>query len=445
VPQGLSLVLALAVVVPAVAAAAQQTRQVPVESLIYDLKNPDPVRRREAATLIGQNKIQRATPDLLPLATDLDPSVRRAVVGALLQIQDGRAIPGFVTMSADAERDIRERAIEGMTSAYLPSESGLVVTLNRVATFFNPWSDEWADVVIEPDLAPAPAVIEALVARLQDDDEGIRAKAARSVGILRGRPATRSLVSLTRGDRSNAVRFESVRALRKIGDPSVGADLVALLTYTDTKVRDEAIYTLGRLRYQPAVPELTRLYEQEAALPIRQSDRALRERLLGALAFIGDPQSKGLFLRERQVDDADIVLHSYEGLARIADPDTLTDISKARIAEKSPKILTAQAWALYRLGRREYLDGVVMALSTRRTNSEARQYLLELRQDEVPELFQYARHRDSNVREAVAELLGLIGDERAAPVLRDMTRDSSKQVAALASQALHRLNARSSS
>src|SRR5688572_26643910 len=27
------------------------TRQVPVDSLIYDLKNPDPVRRKEAATL----------------------------------------------------------------------------------------------------------------------------------------------------------------------------------------------------------------------------------------------------------------------------------------------------------------------------------------------------------------------------------------------------------
>ena len=68
--QVLPFVLAVAAAAPP-PAAAQQTRQVPVESLIYDLKNPDPVRRREAATLIGQNRIQRATPDLLPLATDV--------------------------------------------------------------------------------------------------------------------------------------------------------------------------------------------------------------------------------------------------------------------------------------------------------------------------------------------------------------------------------------
>jgi len=99
------------------------------------------------------------------------------------------------------------------------------------------------------------------------------------------------------------VRFESVRALRKIGDASIGADLVPLLTYTDTKVRDEAIYTLGRLRYRPAVPELTRLYQQEAALPIRQSDRALRERLLGALAWlVGLGLVAGLIATQNQGD-----------------------------------------------------------------------------------------------------------------------------------------------
>ena len=32
-----------------VAAAAQATRQVPVDALIYDLRNPDPVRRRKLA------------------------------------------------------------------------------------------------------------------------------------------------------------------------------------------------------------------------------------------------------------------------------------------------------------------------------------------------------------------------------------------------------------
>jgi HEAT repeat protein len=432
--------------VVAVPPALAQTRQVPVESLVYDLKNPDPVRRREAATLIGQNKVRSATPELVAAVGDSDASVRRAIVGALLQVEDARAIPGFVTLSRDPERDIRDKAIEGMTSAYLPRESGLGVTLNKVATIFNPWSDEWAEVVIEPDLRVDPSVVDALRERLRDDgDAGLRAKAARSLGILRARDAGDDLMAAARGDRVNDVRFESVRALRKIGESAAGAQLVDLISYGDARVRNEAVYTIGRLRYAPAVPALTAAYEKEIAVTGRSADKVLRERLLGALAYIGDPSSRALFLKERANQDVALRLHAYEGLARIADPDTLEPLSTDRLREKDPKVLTAQAWALYRLGRKEFLTAVVDALGSRRTNNEARQYLLELRQQEVPDLFPFARHDKVDVREAVAEILGHVGDEQAIPTLNDLTRDTSGQVSALAAQAIRRINARTAS
>ena len=59
--------------------------------------------------------MQSATPDLVAAVHDSDPSVRRAIIIALQQVQDPRALPGFVALSADTEKDIRERAIEGMT------------------------------------------------------------------------------------------------------------------------------------------------------------------------------------------------------------------------------------------------------------------------------------------------------------------------------------------
>jgi HEAT repeat protein len=430
----------------AVPPAHAQTRQAPVDSLVYDLKNPDPVRRREAATLIGQNKVQRATPDLVAAVGDSDPSVRRAIVTALQQVEDPRAIPGFVTLSRDPERDIREKSIEGMTSAYLPRESGLGVTLNKVATIFNPWSDEWAEVAIEPDLRVDPSVIEALRVRLRDDGEArLRAKAARSLGILRAREAGDDLIAASRNDRVNDVRFEAVRALRKIGNSAAGAQLVDLISYGDARVRNEAVYTIGRLRYAPAVPALTAAYEREIAVTGRSADKVLRERLLGALAYLGDPSSRELFLRERANEDAALRLHAYEGLARIADPDTMQPLSTDRLREKDPRILTAQAWGLYRLGRKEFLTAVVDALGSRRTNEGAREYLLELRQNEVPDLFPFAHHDKVDVREAIAEILGHVGDEQAIPTLRDLTRDTSGQVSALASQAIRRINARTAS
>ena len=441
-----SAAVALALVfLTAPAVFAQATRQVPADAMIYDLKNPDPVRRKEAAASLGQNKIQRATPDLVAAIGDTDASVRRAIVIALQQMQDPRAVPGFVTLSSDVEKDIRDRAIEGMTTAYLPRESGLVVTLNKVGTFFNPWSDEWGEVVIEPDLHVEQSVTDALRQRLREDaDGGLRGKAARSLGILRAKDAVSDLATALRGDKVNAVRFESARALRKIGDASVGPQLVELISYGDAKVRNEVVYTIGRLRYAAAVPQLTEQYTKEMAVTGHTIDRVFRELLIGALAFIGDPSSKDLFMHEKANTDAALALHAYEGLARIADPSTLNEISTDRLRTKDAKLLDAQGWALYRLGRKEFLTAVVDGLGDRRTNRESREYLLELTHDQVPDLFPFTAHKDSNVREGLAEILGLVGDDRAVPALQELSRDKSGEVADLASQALHRIGARKS-
>ena len=443
-PRPWSAAVALALSLLTVPAAfGQATRQVPADSMVYDLKNPDPVRRKEAAAALGQNKIQRATPDLVAAVGDSDASVRRAIVIALQQMQDPRALPGFVTLSSDVEKDIRDRSIEGMTSMYLPRESGLVVTLNKVATMFNPWSDEWGDVVIESDLHVDQSVTDALRQRLREDaDGGLRGKAARSLGILRAKDAVSDLATALRGDKVNTVRFESARALRKIGDASVGPQLVDLISYGDAKVRNEVVYTIGRLRYAAAVPALTEQYNKELAVTGRSVDRVFRELLIGALAFIGDPSSKELFMREKANTDPALALHAYEGLARIADASTLSEISTDRLRTKDAKLLDAQAWALYRLGRKEFLTAVVDGLGDRRTNRESREYLLELSHDQVPDLFPFATHKDVNVREALAEILGLIGDDRAVPALQDLSHDKNGEVADLAAQALHRIGAR---
>jgi HEAT repeat protein len=49
------------------------------------------------------------------------------------------------------------------------------------------------------------------------------------------------------------------------------------------------------------------------------------------------------------------------------------------------------------------------------------------------------------VREALAEILGLLRDARAVPALQELTKDPDGQVAALASQALQRIAKRSGS
>jgi HEAT repeat protein len=356
---------------------------------------------------------------------------------------DIRALPAFVQLSGDAEKDIRDRCIMGIVNLYLPQESGLGVTLNRVANFFNPWSDEWADVVVEPGIRVDPTAIVALRNRLQDPEESIRVKSLRALGILRGKDASPAIVLALRDDRSNSVRFEAVRALRKIGDPGVAREIMNYIGYNDQKVRNEAVYALGRLRFSEAVPELTRIFEKQGSLPVKDIDKDYRDRLLDSLAFIAAPTSKELFVKESRNPDDGLRLHAYEGLARLADASMVSDISRERLNEKQRRIQTAQAFALYRMGRAEYLEEVVKALGSRGTNNEARQYLVELRPSELPALYALIKIDDVNVREALAEIFGLVGDSQAIPALQQLSKDRRGQVAALANQALRRINARS--
>ena len=423
-------------------AQTQQVSSVAVDNLILDLKSPATSRRKEAARLLGDTKSQRAIPDLVAAASDSDAGVRKEIVIALNKMLDIRALPGFIKLCPDPDKEIRERSIEGILTLYLPREEGLGATVNKVANFINPWSDEAGETVVEPGIQVDPGAIAVLSDRLQDVDSGIRVQAARALGILKAQAAVPSLLAALKGRQTNEFRYEAIRATRKIGDLTAAPDLVNYLGYNDSKVRHEAVYAIGRLRYREAVPEMTRLYERETALPAKVVDKTYCEFLLDALAFIAEPASKPLFEKEKQNPEDALRLHAYEGLARLADASTVTDVSRAWLNEREPRVRTAQAYAIFRMGRREFLDEVVNCLNNRRTNAEARMYLLELKPEDLPELYSETKNNEVGVREGLAEIFGRIGDERTIPILQNLAGDSRGQIAALATQAMRRINAR---
>jgi HEAT repeat protein len=277
---------------------------------------------------------------------------------------------------------------------------------------------------------------------LPDPEESVRIKSCRALGILKAQDALPSIIESLREDGSNAVRFEAVRSLRKIGDPSAASELMNFINYSDNKVRNEAAFTVGRLRHRAAVPEFTRLLEKESAKPPKVIDKDYQERLLDAIAYIADPASRELLVKERMNSDDMLRLHAIEGLARLGDTSMATDISRDWLNERNPKIQTAQTFALYRMGRKEYMDDLVNRLGSGKTSSEAKQYLTELRPEELPDLYSQARNKDAAVREGLAEVLGLVGDRRAIPILQDLSKDNRGQIAATANQALRRINAR---
>lgn len=416
------------------ATAAAQHREVPAESLIYDLKNPDPVRRQAAVHDLGIAKYTAAIPELVALAHDPSASVRRELELSLEQMENIATLPGFVELSSDFERDIRERAVQALINVHLPRASGPMAMLARLEDFITGASDQAVDIVVEPDVTIAPTVVPALRARVVDPETAIRRRAVRGLGILRAQAAVPDLIEVVRADRDDTIRFEAARALRKIRDTSAGESLLALVSVNNDKVRSEIIATIGLLRYRGAVSELTRMVEQS-----KESD-PLRVLALAALADIADPASAPLFLSLKTDKHESVRLFANEGFARTADRTAKPTISGARLVEKSPRVRTAQAFGLSRIGEGEYLDELVRGLEKPATRELAREYLLETRPELRPALFT-PRSANATVRAELADVFGLMGDPAALPALQDLARDSDTAVARAAARAMRRINA----
>jgi HEAT repeat protein len=240
------------------------------------------------------------------------------------------------------------------------------------------------------------------------------------------------LLQIVREDRDDGLRFEGVRALRKIGDASIAGELLALLNINADAVRNEMIATLGTMRYRAAVPELTRIVEQS-----KRTDAAC-VLAIGALADIAEPSSAPLFERLKADKQEMVRLFANEGLARLATEHMKTDISAARLVEKSARVRTAQAFALLRLGQSEFMDELIRALERGTTRDLAKEYLLETGPRDRAALFA-PRTVSSTARTELAEVLGLMGDPQALPLLEELARDTNKDVARAAARATRRI------
>ena len=429
-----SMVLALACVAASVTGASAQTRQASTESLIYDLKNPDAPRRLDAARDLGLAKSVTAIPALLPLAEDPDAAVRRQVEITLEQMSDITVLPGLVQFTADSEADIRDRAVQALVNLHLPRATGPTAALLKLGNLINPWSDEHADTVVEPDVPVNPSVVTALRARMSDSEDRIRRNASQGLGILRGEAAIPELLVAVGQDRDPLVRFEAIRALRKIGNPSVGDRLVPMLNINVDRVRNEIIVTLGSLKYRGAVPELTRIYEESK--PAERSHTLA----LSALADIADPASQPVFLGAKADKEVSIRLYANEGIARLADRSLGTVMSADRLIEKNARVQAAQAFGLLRIGREEYLEELVRALGKPATKDLAREYLLETQVTERPALFAM-QPKSAAARAELADVLGLMGDRAALPALQELEHDVDSTVARNAERAVRRITA----
>jgi HEAT repeat protein len=426
-----------------------------LETLLAYLKSPNASTRQDAARKLGERRIrnQLAVEALAVTARkDEDHDVRAEALQSLGMIKDFSALPEMIDGLKDPILDVRLVAIRSLVALYTEHDIDFITNRRAGWNLFNPFLDTNDHEIVEPYVTVDPIIVTAIAESARSDRErDARISAIRAIGVLRGAAAIPSIADAFNADQD--LRIEVLRAFIKIGDQSAGPHLIPFFRDSNQKVRTQAMVAAGMLKYKPAVEPLLSVYglgpEKKGTFK-KVTDRVKGrltylpprdEAALWALSLIGDEKAEQTFVENMTDNDADRRQYAIEGLARIADPRYMDQISRLVLTEKNNDVRIAEYWALYRMGSTANIQYVVRKLETDQEN-QVRAYLLE--STSPADLYPYVRSSSKEVSQKVIEILGRIGDPETIKELEPVVRTSSASTADVATVAIKRIEWRMS-
>lgn len=223
-----------------------------VDALVAAMKDPEATVRAAAANALGRvgPGARKAVPALVSSLADTDAAVRSESIRALalLGAPADQVVPALRKALDDPEEKVQDSAafaLAALGSDAVEAREALAGALKKGATL------RWPAVLALMDLEPGGgAALEPIAGLLGDPEPGVRREAAKVLGILGKRAATRlpALVALL-SDADASVRAQAVWSLGQIG-PSEKTHtdaLLAALKDPDTDVRLRAAEALALL------------------------------------------------------------------------------------------------------------------------------------------------------------------------------------------------------
>jgi HEAT repeat protein len=402
-------------------------------------QNSDPKSRvREARELARGGS--EAIPKIRPMLTDSAPEVRLEAVKSIVAIGTQHSIDPLIQATRDNDAEIQIRAVDGIVNFYLPEY--VQTGLQRWSTAVKARFDQENTQIVEPFVVVREDAI-AAIGRLASGGSSMesRANAARALGILRGKAAIPDLVQALMS-KNDALIFESLIALQKIGDPSAGRKVAFLLRDLQERVQIAAIETTGLLRNNEAVPDLIKAYNQA------RSDK-IRRAAVSALAMIPVPENRSLFAKAMSDKDDAVRAGAAEGIARLGNRQDRSLIERAFEAEKKMAPRLANAFAAVALGNTattEFapLPYLLNTLNSRGYRNVAQTYLTELSRDQAirTALYQFVKRGTKDEKLGIGRVLAVSGDRDSIAHLEALAKDPDAEVAQESLRAVRSLRTR---
>ena len=266
-------------------------------------------------------------------------------------------------------------------------------------------------------------------------------------------------------DENSKVRSEAIYTLGVVGRMPLAAAqqeaLLKALDHYDPAIRAGAARVIGRLQVSDAGDALVKAindsneqvrYAAMRALgDIREARavEALTDQLtfygkgegawsaLHALATIAHASSVPLFKARLADRDPSIRRAAMEGLARAKDPSEIPALEVAAGNDESEAVRAAAAFALQSLGR-NYVPRLVESMDSAKMAPQIAGYLVELGPGIVASLLSHLQDQDPAIRGNVAQALGAIGGEGAITALEPLLQDPDRSVVEAATRAIER-------
>ena len=395
--------ITVALCLSAGAAGAQQLR---FDDVVRNLRHPDPKTRLSAVNLLRDAKYPEAIGPMAALVNDPIDEVQLEAIAAEL--------------SFFLERDVKSKRMVGFVLE--KRRSGIA----RSAFDLGPYA-------VWPRPA-SPELVSALLQAVDDESDKVRSEAIYATGVVGRSPLTpEQTASLTKAldHYDPAIRAGAAQVIGRLKVAGTGAALLKAVNDSQADVRYAAIRALGAIGEETAITALT---EQFAYYKKGEGAWSALE----ALARIGSKASVAQFRERLQDKDPYLRRAAIEGLGRAADTESIDAIERIVTSDDSAMVRLAGVFALQKLGR-NYGARIIDLMSTEKVIPQAQEYLVELGPSMTPTLLPRLQEPDTNVREAIADVLGAIGDQSAVAALEAASKDRDASVASAAKRALARL------
>ena len=401
-----ALVLSAAALLVASVTSAQQLR---FDDVIRNLRNPDPKARMDAVRLLRDAKYPEAIAPMAPLVLDPIDDIQLETIGAELAF--------FL------EQDVKSKKMVGF-----------VVEKRKSAIAEAAF--ELGPLAVWPRPVPAELVTSLLQA-VDDENAKVRLEAIYATGVIAKAPLTaeqsqRLTKALDHYD--PAVRAAAARVIARLKLAEAGDALTKAINDSQAEVRYASMRALGAIREARAVGALT-----EQLNYYKKGEGAWSA--LDALAQIGAPASVPVFKERLQDKDPYIRRAAAEGAGRAGDTSSIDTLERSVTSDEAPTVRLASAFALQKLGR-NYAARLIDLMSSSKVVAQGQEYLIELGAPMAPTVVPRIQDPDPDLREALIDVLGVIGDASTIPTLEAASKDSRDQVAAAAKRAIARLTLR---